>query len=134
MGFSELSASSNSALSPGSSVRPKPSSRLPFFGFPAAGSGNTPLRERKNRGFHNRRNRALRTRVKFADGFDGVAEKFKANGTRRFRREYIDDSAADGKLAGKFDHFRSRVADARKMRGQFFVIGFCYPSRVCARE
>ena len=87
-------------------------SSLPWSLF---GRRDGPFGERQERGADDGRDRTLRARVEFADGFDGVAEKFDADGTLRFGREDVDDAAADGELAGELDHFGAGVADGAEM-------------------
>ena len=70
-----------------------------------AGSRADSIRERKDRGADDGRDGALRARIKFADTFDRVAQKFDTNGPRSFGRENVDNPAANGKLAREFDHF-----------------------------
>src|SRR5262249_9510442 len=68
-----------------------------------------PFRKRKNCCTDDWRDGTLRPCVEFADGFDGIAEEFDANRTRRFRRKKIHNAAALCELPGHFDHFRARV-------------------------
>src|SRR5882757_5333832 len=90
--------------------------------------GHGPFGERKNGGANDGCDGALRARVKLADGFDGVAEQFDADGAWRFRRENIHDAAALRKLAGHFDHFRAGIADGTEVGDEGveadFVVGF----------
>src|SRR5216684_8249810 len=83
--------------------------------------GNGPFHQGQERGALNRGNRALCAGIKFADGFNGVAEQLDTHGTRGFWRENVDDSAAHGKLPRQLDHFGSRVAHGAKMGDQFIV-------------
>src|SRR5258708_29676376 len=92
-----------------------PASRLPLFGFLAAGGGDAPFRERQDGGFVHRGDRALRARIEFTHRLDRVAEEFDANGAQRFRRKNVNNSAADSKLAGEVHHFRASVADAAEV-------------------
>ena len=68
--------------------------------------------------------RALGARVEFADGFDGVAEEFDADGALGFGGEDVDDAAADGELAGEFDHFGAGVADGTEMEEEIVERSF----------
>ena len=89
--------------------------------------GNGPFRQRKHGSANDRRDGTLRACVKFADGFDGVAEKLDANGARRFRRKEIHDAAPLRKLTWHFDHFRACVTDRTEMRDEAaeadFIVG-----------
>src|SRR5438128_9373420 len=78
--------------------------KIPRFGRVG---GNGPLRERKDSGANDGSDGALRARVKFANGLNGVAEQFDADGARRFRREKVHDTAALRELAGHLHHFRT---------------------------
>ena len=68
--------------------------------------------------------RALGARVEFADGFDGVAEEFDADGALGFGGEDVDDAAANGELAGEFDHFGAGVADGAEMEEEIVERSF----------
>ncbi len=81
-----------------------------------------------------RGDRSLRAGIEFADGFDGVAEEFDANGPGRFRGEDIDDTAADGELAGEVDHFGACVADGAEMGDQVVERNFGVAASVRARD
>src|ERR1700690_3964540 len=63
-------------------------------------------------------NGALRIRIKFSQGFDGISEQFEAHGTFSFCGKNVDDSTTDGELAGHFHHVVGFVADAPEMRHQ----------------
>ena len=96
------------------------------------GCGDRPFRQRQERGANNGGDRPLGARVKFANGFDGVAKQLNADGASRFRRENIDDATAHGELARQLYHFRSRVTHRTQMRNQFYVrnLGvFCQGAR-----
>ncbi len=84
----------------------------------AGGGSIGPLGEGKHGGADNWSDGALSARVEFADGFDGVAEKFDADGALGLRGEELDDAAADGELAGELDHFGAGVADGGEMGEQ----------------
>ena len=108
----------------GIAIATEPRARLPGFSFLASRGRNTPFREWKDGGFGDRRNGALGARVKFANGFNGIAEKFDADGARGFGREDVDDAATHGELARKFNHFGARVAGAGEMGDELLVRNF----------
>ena len=58
---------------------------------------------------------ALRVRVEAADGFDLVAEEVDADGTLHLGRVDVEDAAAQGDLAGHFDHVDAGVADGEEV-------------------
>src|SRR5439155_8149781 len=96
------------------------------------GCGDSPFRQRQECGANNGGNRSLGARVKFANGFDGVAKQLDAHRASGFRRENIDDATAHGELARQLYHFRSRIAYRTQMRNQFYVRnlgGFCQRAR-----
>ena len=62
--------------------------------------------------------------IEFADGFDGVAEKFDADGALGFGGEDVDDAAADGELAGELDHFGAGVADGAEVEEEIVERSF----------
>src|SRR5437588_13085270 len=49
------------------------------------GCGDRPFRQRQERGANNGGDRSLGARVKFANGFDGVAKQLNADGASCFR-------------------------------------------------
>src|ERR1700730_1192859 len=90
----------------------EPTVGLPVFGLDATGNGRTPLGERKNRGFVDRRNGTLCAGIEFANGLDGIAKKLEAHRARRFGRENVHDASANSELAREFDHFGACVTSA----------------------
>ena len=136
IGRSELSESSKSEAVAGFGARAEVGGIFPGGFFVAAGligRRDGPFGERKQRGADDGRDRALGARVEFADGFDGVAEEFDADGARRFGGEDVDDAAADGELAGEFDHFGAGVADGAEMEEEFVERSFDVAWRGCER-
>ena len=67
--------------------------------------------EREKQGLVDRIRRALRGGIEFADGIGFVAEEFDAQGAIGFRGVDVEDSAANGVLAGHFDDVRGGVTD-----------------------
>src|SRR5580692_10072799 len=105
-------------------IATEPRARLPGLSFLAARSGHAPFRKWKDGGFGDGRNGALGARIEFANGFDRIAEKFDAHWAWSFGREDVDDAAADGELARKFNHFGARVAGAGEMGDELLVRNF----------
>src|SRR5580704_5767436 len=62
--------------------------------------GYVPFGERQERGALDRRDGALRARVKFAHRLDGVSQKLDSYRARCFGGKYVHDAAAHGELAG----------------------------------
>jgi hypothetical protein len=98
-----------------------PAGWFPVESFVAAGGGDAPFGERKNGGFDDGSDGALGARIKFANAFDGIAEKLETNRTGCFGGEDVDDAAANGELAGEVDHFCAGVAGAGKVGDEFLV-------------
>jgi hypothetical protein len=101
-----------------------PAGGLPVESFLAAGGGDAPFGERENGGFDDGSDGALGAGIKFANALNGVAEKFKTNGTGRFGRKDVDDATANGELAGEIDHFGAGVTGAGEVGDEFFVGNF----------
>jgi len=68
--------------------------------------------------------RALRFRIKFADGLNFVAEELDADGAVGFRGIDIENAAAARELTGHFDEVHLGVADAGEMSGEDFDVDF----------
>ena len=66
--------------------------------------------------------RALRMRIEAADGLHFIAEELNAHRPLRFRREHVEDAAAQGIFSRHLHHISGRVADSSEVRGQHFHI------------
>ncbi len=108
-------------------------------GEPSSWSAESPFPNRKpfDRMFQQRRkghaldrtNRALRVRIKLAQGFDRIAKKFETHRTVGLRRKHIDDSSANRELAGHFHHVVEFVAHAPEMRNQIVKRDVIFPRK-----
>ena len=69
------------------------------------------LRQRQQQCFVDRVGRTLRSWIKSADGIDFIAKELDPNRPLGLGRVHVENAAAQGILAGHFDHIGGSVAD-----------------------
>ena len=90
--------------------------------------GHGRLGQRKKLRFVEARLRALRFRIKLADGVNLVAEELDAYRAIGLGRVDIEDAAAPGELAWHLNEIHLRVADACQVRGEYFHVDLFAPA------
>ena len=75
--------------------------------------------ERRERDLLDRADGTLRIGIELAQGFDGIAEQFEADGPLGLSWKNVHDPTAHRELAGHFHHVMRFIADAAKVRDEF---------------